>query len=206
MKIKNYKIENYKGGYTIIETMVAISLFLVVIMYGMTSLLNANLVHRKSQDLRSIIDNLSFIMEDMSKNIRTGYNVQCYRKGTDTTISSGTIGAPRSCSDGWALAFEATNGDPGSNADQWVYYIDTSTSIGKIFRSTTGLTTSAVQLTPDEIDIDSISGFSVLGAPAPLGDQQQPFVIIRLVGTITYKNTITKFSLQTSVSQRLVDI
>ena len=37
-------------------------------MVGMDSLLNANLVHRKSEDMRSIMDSLSFIMEDMSRN------------------------------------------------------------------------------------------------------------------------------------------
>jgi hypothetical protein len=60
-----------------------------------------------------------------------------------------------------------------------------------------------------EIEIDSNnSGFVVKGAlPVSGGDVRQPFVIIRLVGTITSKdNVITPFSLQTSVSQRLIDV
>src|SRR3972149_4215789 len=77
MKIVKLKIENCKGGYTIIETMIAISLFLVIIMAGMGELLNANLLHQKSQNMRSIIDNLSFIMEDMSRNLRTGSKYYC---------------------------------------------------------------------------------------------------------------------------------
>ena len=35
-----------KAGYTIIETMISISVFLVVIMIGMDTLLNANVVHQ----------------------------------------------------------------------------------------------------------------------------------------------------------------
>jgi len=64
-----------------------------------------------------------------------------------------------------------------------------------------------VQLTPEEVSINSVSGFTVLGAePSTTGDTQEPLVTIRLVGTITFKNVVTPFSLQTSVSQRLIDI
>ncbi|MCM2339092.1 MAG: prepilin-type N-terminal cleavage/methylation domain-containing protein [Burkholderiales bacterium] len=69
-KVKNKN----NSGYTIIETMIAISLFLIVVMIGMGSLLNTTLIHGKSQDMRSIVDNLSFIMEDISRNVRTGYD------------------------------------------------------------------------------------------------------------------------------------
>lgn len=196
---------NKKSGYIIIETMIAVSLFLVIIMTGMGSLLNANLLHQKSQNMRSIMDNLSFVMEDMSRNLRIGYNYQCFRKGVDTVLSPATLGAPRSCSDGWALSFESTQpilGNPASFADQWVYYVDAS---GKIWKSTEGAT-NFTQLTPDEVVVDQISSFSVLGAEGVAGDSQQPFVSIKLVGKITFKNVVTPFSLQTSVSQRLVDI
>ena len=47
--------------------MISISLFLVVVVFGMNALLNANVVHQKSQDMRSILDNLSFILEDMGE-------------------------------------------------------------------------------------------------------------------------------------------
>ena len=74
-----------------------------------------------------------------------------------------------------------------------------------IYRSVDGGTTW-VQLNPPEVLISSISGFSVLGALSPPGDLQQPFVTIRLVGRITTQNVVTPFSLQTSVSQRVIDI
>jgi hypothetical protein len=77
---------------------------------------------------------------------------------------------------------------------------------GKIFRSTDG-GTSYIQLNPDEVVItNTLSPFAILGSEAPAGDLQQPLVGIRLVGNITFKNVVTPFSLETSVSQRLVDI
>ena len=192
-----------KFGFTIIETMIAISLFLVVVMIGINSLLNASVIHQKSQDLRSIVDNLNFIMEDMSKNIRTGYNYYCITGG-DTLSNVATTKSGSSC---WGIAFESATGSTSDANDQWVYYI----SGGKIFKSTQGpyVASAFVQLTPDEVVLESsptIAGFSVLGAEPPPANSQQPFVIIRLVGKITYKNIVSPFSIQTSASQRLVDI
>jgi len=204
----NYKLRIKKSrmrGYTIIETMIAVSLFLIIVTIGMGSLLNANLLHKKSQNMRSIIDNLSFIMEDMSSNLRTGYNYQCFNPSQiDLRLATISSNTPRSCSssNGWALAFEYQKGNPLIYTDQWVYYI----SNGRIFRSTDGMNTLPVQLTPDEISIDSTSFFSVVGAEPPPGDSRQPFVTIKLVGRITSNGVISPFSLQTSVSQRRLDI
>jgi hypothetical protein len=187
-------------GYTIIELMISISVFMVVVIYGMTALLNANLVHKKSQDLRQAMDNLSFIMEDMSKNLRTGSTYHC-----DYTV--GTFTNPLSCASGGSIAFESAYGSSTNNADQWIYRIVTSDGglTYNISRSTNS-GTSWIQLNPPEVVISSASGFSVLGAEAPsASNQQQPFVTIRLAGTITYKGVITPFSLETSVSQRLID-
>ncbi|MDR3519622.1 MAG: prepilin-type N-terminal cleavage/methylation domain-containing protein [Candidatus Pacebacteria bacterium] len=211
-------------GYTLIETLIAVALFIVVVTIGMGALLNANALYNKSKDMRSIMDNLSFTIEDMSRNLRTGYNYQCFDSSHPTvSLSTTSAGYPRSCPSGWALAFEPANGNPNSYgcsasnfalglcpaiADQWAYLIHN----GMISKSTDGGQTF-VQLTPAEVTIDtSASSFSVLGAESPSsGDYQQPFVIIHLVGTITYapnKNNpiVTPFSLQTSVSQRATDI
>ena len=185
MKI-DFKKQN-KGGYTIIETMISVSVFLVVIISGMGALLNANLLHKKSQDLRSIMDNLSFIVEDMSKNLRTGLNYQCFTSGQ--TLSPATISSPVSCAFGWAIAFEGPSGNSATYTDQWVYYISND---GKIFKSTDGAQ-NFIQLTPSDVSISSVSGFAVLGGvpiSSPGVDRQQPFISINLVGGI-YEITIT---------------
>ena len=123
-----------ESGYTIIETMISISLFIIIVMSGLGALLNANLLHQKSQGMRSIMDNLSFVMEDMSRNLRTGYNYHCFVTGdVIPNTTSPVVSTPKSCPNGgWAIAFESGNGNPGNNDDQWVYYI----ANGKIFKST----------------------------------------------------------------------
>ncbi len=205
----NYELrikKNKNSGFTIIETMISVSLFIIIVTAGMGALLNANLLHQKSQNMRSIMDNLSFIMEDMSNNLRTGYSYHCIN-GSDFY---GSLATPLSGTNCWGIAFEYQNGSQTDSNDQWVYFIDNS---GKIWKSTQGPYVNPpinyVQLTPDEVTIDvGASGFSVLGAESPratVPDFQQPFVTIRLKGKITYNNTETPFSLQTSISQRGVD-
>lgn len=195
------------AGYTIIETMIAVSLFIIIVMAGMAALLNANVLHRKSQDMRSIIDNLSFVMEDMSRNIRTGYNYHCLNAKSGSSLTVASVSNPQDCDVGWGIGFETAEGDVSNHDDQWVYYIDS----GKIFKSVDGPSnfSNFVQMTPDEVFIDgTLSEFDVLGSEPPLnGDYNQPFVTIKLVGSIKYKeDVVTPFTLQTSVSQRAIDI
>lgn len=207
--IKN-KFKKQKGGYTIIETMITISLFTIIVMYGMGALLNANALHQKSQSMRSILDSLSFITEDISRNLRTGSGYHCldYEEGSISEASIGALSVPKSCEGGgWAIIFEPPRGNPNDTQDQWVYYISND---GKIFKAAGAPygTSDFVQLTPEGVVVDPVkSGFVVYGAEPPTqGDLQQPFVTIRFVGSITYKDIVSPFSIQTSASQRTVDI
>ncbi len=190
-------LKNKKDGYTIIETMVAISVFLIVITIGMGALLNTSSLHNKSSNMRSIMDSLSFMMDDMSKNLRTGYNYHC-----------GNVSGPNylalNCKDGKMIVFESSSGNPTDSTDQWLYYMIS----GKILKSTKISDPDTwVQLNPNEIIIDlDKSGFFVFGADESQSDGKQPFVVIRLSGTINYKGVGTPFSLQTSVSQRQRDV
>lgn len=199
-------------GYSIVETMVAVSIFLVIVLAGMNAIFNANLVSHKSEDLRSIVDNMNFIMEEMSRNIRTGSSYHCIDANNG---GFNNLDIPASCEFGGAFAFEETNGDPDSPKDQWVYKIESSDGglTYNLYKSTDS-GASFVQLNPSQVILHSnlgegVSGFKVLGAESPdaiPANTQQPLVVIRLIGEIRYKDKISPFSLQTTVSQRLVDV
>ena len=177
------------GGYTIIETMIAVSIFLIVVTIGMGALLNSNSIHQKSQDTRAIMDNLSFIMEEMSKNLRLGYDYSPNGETQQITFTPPVVnndgGTPK-----WSYKIESGNvlksTDPSKN-DSWVQ-LNSFDSFNK----------SGVRIN------ESLSGFIVSGT-SPI-DTVQPFVIIKLVGTISSRGTTTPFNLQTSVSQRLIDL
>jgi prepilin-type N-terminal cleavage/methylation domain-containing protein len=184
-------------GYTVLETLVAVSIFSVIAVAGAGALLHANLVHQKSQDMRTIIDSMSFIMEEVSRNLRTGYDYRCIYDGN----YSSSLDVARSCTLGAGIAFEHGDfGDPDLASDQWLYKVET----GNIFKSIDS-GTNWIQLNPPEVVLSGISGFSVLGAEPPGANTQQPLVTIKLVGSITYKTTVSPFSLETAVSQRLID-
>ena len=192
--VSHQTITQKQSGFTIIETMIAVGLFTIIITIGIEALLNTTLLHQKSQDERSIMDNLSFIMEDMSKNIRTGSDYHCIDDGnfTSSTTHSCIYG-------GSGMSFLSSSG----NRFVYVVYPD-----GSIQKSTAGGTPGTfTPLTPSEVKIDQISGFFINGAEEP-PDTGQPYVTIRLSGQITSSkgNIVTPFSLQTGVSQRLVDI
>lgn len=202
------------SGFTLIETMISLSLFLIIIMAGMSALLNANALYQKSQNMRSIIDSLSFMIEDMSRNLREGYHYRCIT--SDSDLASGVIGTPLSGQNCGGIAFEPPTGNPASPVDQVVYLIGTRTISGAIihgiFKSVNG-GTDWFALNSEEItDLIAASSFSILGAEPPTpgvsgtDDKQQPFVIIKLIGTITYQGNKTPFYLQTSASQRYLDV
>jgi len=209
MQNKNKK----NGGYTLIETMIAVALFIIVVTAGMGALLNANLLYNKSKDMRSILDSLSFAMDDMSRNLRTGYNYYCIAGSSNSSYASMPLTAlspstltPLSLSgqNCWGIAFKPSG---PSSVPQWAYEIVTPNSGNPYLIKTTDGGNTWAQLTPIEVAINTTSSyFSIFGAEPPFGDYQQPFVNIHLVGTILYKTITTSFSLQTSVSQRQIDI
>lgn len=203
--LKN-KRESKTNGFTIIEVMISVALFIIVVMAGMGALLNANAVHQKSQNMRSIMDNLSFITEEMSRNIRTGYDYHCidnsYTLDLDNIPTDPLSCAVSAGTYGWALSFKSP--DTSGNVNQWLYYFDNDT--GNLYKIVNN--GPKIQLNPDEVkfNLGYASRFSVNGAEP--GDDKQPFVIIKLSGLITStKDGVTSpFSLQTAVSQRLVDM
>ncbi|MFA6076919.1 MAG: hypothetical protein WC735_02485 [Candidatus Paceibacterota bacterium] len=195
---KNKKLKS-TTGFTIIETMISVSIFLIIIMVGMGALLNAHRLHQKSNNMRSILDNLSFIMEDMSRSLRTGYNYHCIDSTNDDDLF-GDVSVYSCENGGGGISFDSTS-DPVS---RWIYFIgDCGDNTNGICKSVDG--SDLIQLVPSEVTISSASSFTVIGAEPP-PNEQQPFVTIRLVGEINIKNVVTPFSLQTSVSQRNIDI
>ena len=209
MQIMNKNLKNIENrGYTIIETMIAVSLFVIIVLMGTNALLNANLVHQKSQDGRTVLDSIGFAMNELSRNLRTAYTYHCFVVGEDEILPSplSALNYPKSCDLGYGISFETDTGNPSDFNDQEIYYL----SEGGLWKlaGPYGGTPLPTRLTPEDVELDiDLSGFSVFGAEAPGGgDQEQPFVTIRLSGEIKFKDVATSFSLQTSVSQRLIDI
>lgn len=192
--------KNNAKGFTLIEILVAVALFSSVMLIAVGALLSLIDANRKAQSLNSIMNNLNFALENMSRNLRVGTNYHC-----ETLANIGPpadIDTPKNCINGGKyLAFESSKGKLDDNTDQIVYRI-----IDKTLEKSDkgGLTGTFVDITAPEVSIDDFF-FYVDGNT--VGDKRQPRVVIVLHGSAGDKErTKTKFNLQTMVSQRLLDI
>ena len=185
------KSPSTSNGFTLVEMLVAVAVFSMVSVIISSSLLFMTEASRKSRALNSVMNNLSYAVENMSKSIRTGVYYNC---GV-----SGSLESPNNCSTGEdSIAFESQMGNRGNPSDQWIYKLQG----GEILRSTDGGSTFA-NIVSSRIVIDNLN-FYVTGATS--GDNTQPRVLIILQGHVNPgKGVETEFNLQTTVTQRVLD-
>ncbi len=213
---------NNQKGFTLVEVMIAVGLFVVVMIAGVGAVLSANSSHKKTQSQRAILDNMSFILEDMSRNIRLGSTLRCpagvsasplggseeHLVGSISGVTSSDCG-PGAGGEARSVAFETQTGDPANDADQAVYMFYTN---DRLYKSING-GADFYPISAEGVKFSADSGFTVLGS-APFSDSGtgigatdavQPRAVIRLSGTIQYKDILTPFDIQTTVSQRFID-
>ena len=185
-------------GFTIIELIVSVALFIVVTLISVGALLNIVGVNKKAQSVKSVINNINFVMEGMSKNVRFGTTYHC------ESVVGGSVppnlDTPKDCavSSGNFFAYELTEGDRADLGDQVVYRLNGT----QIEKSADGGSTF-LGLTAPEVKISELS-FFVKGAPA--FDNLQPRVVIIVRGIVNFsERSKTEFNLQTTVSQREID-
>ena len=179
-------------GFTLIEIMVSVAVFSIVMTISSGSLFSVLDANAKSQSQKSVMNNLNLALEGMSRNIRVGTNYHCG--------SGGNLYDKADCQDGAELfAFEGPSGDVNVSGDEVVYKLDGSA----IMRSTNG-GGSYTAITALEVVVEDLK-FYVTGTSAT--DVLQPRVIIVVVGYAGVQEKIrTDFNIQTSVSQRQLDI
>lgn len=188
-------------GFTLVEMMVAVAIFAIVMTVALGALLSMSESDRKAQTLKSVINNLNFSLDSMSRSIRTGQYYHC-----DAT--QGTLTATRDC-DGQSVAAASSFAFQPAQGGTTIYRLETSSSalcgqtgqIGCIVRSTDGGVTYGA-ITSSEVYIDALK-FYVTGAESA---NVQPKITILISGVVKVSGVQTSpFSLQTSVTQRLYD-
>lgn len=170
-------------GFTLIELMVALTLFIVVMTMSMGSIIGVFDANRKSKALKTVMTNLNLAVESMSKEMRYGKNYHC---------GSGTVTVPQNCPSGDTLMSFLS-----SDSTQITYRL-TGTTIERQLGSGNFLSVTA-----PEVVIDSLT-FYTLGAGT--GNLLQPKVIIKVEGHSGTDESRSEFILETMVSQRALDI
>ena len=172
-----------RKGFTLIELMVAISIFIVVMTISMGSILGIFDANRKSRSLKTVLNNLNLSIESMSKEMRFGTNYHC---------GSGNVEVPQNCPSGETLISFLS-----SDNVQITYRLN-----NQVIEKKTG-NDPYIAITAPEIVIDDLV-FYALGAGT--GDTLQPKVLIKIQSHSGTDKSRSNFTLETLVSQRAFDI
>ena len=177
-----------KKGFLLIELMVSMSVFTVIMLIVAGSIISVLDANSRNQNKKIALDNLNYVIESMSRDIRYGTTYRC--------SMSGDLNQPLNCATGfYAFAFK------DSNNNNIIY----TSSSNKIIRSINGGSWQDVT-SNQEIIIEGLY-FRVVGALPYGSDYLQPMVIVNVSGYVGSEvNTRSYFDLQFTVSQRKLDI
>lgn len=181
--------------------MVAIAVFSIVMVTAMSALLNVIDANNKARAIKTAINNISFALEGISKDMRMGTDYSCSSSGDIPNFSG-------NCPDGGkALRFLSSKLD-SSNNRQYAYYkfIETDINgkeVGQILSCIGGSNSSDCTgtysaVTSSEVDLNNVT-FYILN----VGEAgKQPRMLMTVNGEAGTKEKIkTTFDLQTGVSQ-----
>ncbi len=178
---------NRNKGFTLIEIMVASSIFMVVMLVVMGALVSVSYAAKEAQALRTAMDNVNFAMESMTRSLRTGTNYTCVSPGGTTMGGSQNI----DCIDGGgAIIFTSQDGSVRDTA----YKLEDGT-----VKKCTNIATNCLSIVSPNVNVNRLVFYVKGSAP---GDLVQPSVYILMRGSVKVKNVDHPFALQTFVSQR----
>lgn len=173
-------------GFSLVEIMVAVALFTVVATISIGAIISIFDANNKSQTSKTVVDNLNIAVEDMARTIKFGTNYHCG--------SGGSLNTPQNCSTGGDFLAVSFNGS-----------INVYRKNGNTIQKSTNGGTSYVPITAPEVIIENMT-FYTFGAtenPSVL----QPYVVAVIKGYVGTKPTQqTNFSIQTTMSQRALDL
>lgn len=178
-------------GFTLVELMVSIAIFAVVMTISMGTLIVLIDTNSRAQGVHSVITNISFALDSMTRNIRTGFDFYC----TSSSISSLPTGA-RDCTDGSTIIF-----NDGETGDRVAYRLASNGGIGVLERKIENgnwlaITSEELSITSFNIDVTGSAGSNL----------EQPEANILVQGYVVHDDdTDTDFTLQTRIVQRTLD-
>ena len=88
MSIINFSKNNTaQKGFTLIEMMVAVSIFAIVVTISMGAIFTIVDANKKAQSLKAVMNNLNFALETMTRTIKTGQISPSFVTGPSITVT-----------------------------------------------------------------------------------------------------------------------
>lgn len=193
--LKSYR-KNNQAGFTLVELMVSLMIFVIVVLATVGSLYSVNSASRKVQSMRSVLDNLNFAIESISRTVRTSNSIVC---GGSLNIS-GNPNCPFSSQGvNSMLLVDSTVGVSQLVEYRLGTHSNGSGAIQKRYQES-GVWTNWISLTAPEINVKNLN-FYVEGADSL--DNSQARVQVLVQGDATTTAETAPFSVQTYISERV---
>lgn len=189
----------FKKGFTLVEMLIAVSLFVVVVFVSIGALLSIFDANKNARSSKTVVDNLNLAIESMTRTVRFGKDYRC------TTGFSSLPNyplTPADCNGGTALAVDFYDSNIPGNV---VVTYEWDSANKSIKRSYNGYYDKGFLNSKDTI-IESLK-FYVLNSSNSDYDYKQPYVIAVIKGYVGDKPTTqSSFTIETIMSQRELDI
>ncbi len=189
-------------GFSLIELLVSMALFIVVLTMGIGALMVLINANAKAQNTQEAVSNIQFALDSMAREIRTGFAYYC-SSGTETT---GDITIQQDCTKGTYLSIIEGGKSLTDGASNRRIAYRFNSSNGSIERKV-GVGSWA-RLTNPTIDI-TVMHFNTANTirKEEGGNLLQPNVTIYVEGVVEgLGNTGSEFMLQTTVTKRVLDL
>lgn len=208
-----------KQGFTLIELMVAVSIFATVAVIATGAVLTANNINQKVQAIKLAMDNLNFALDSMTIKLKHGGAYDCIpdpQPFSDASPSYTYDSIDPNCPNGdVALAFVLADPDPnppssGTLRDTFIYrFHSNQLQVSKGTTPVQGVTASmgpfvALTMAPPVLTLQTGnpgSKFYVVGNNST-DPGQKPRVLISMYGTATVGHQSNDFAIETTVSDR----
>ncbi len=198
--LQNKRRNNTDKGFTLIELLIATAVFVAIMTVSLGSVVSILDAGRKARSLKSVMTNLNFTIEVMSREIKFGTHYHCTQDGEVVVFPP----SPQNCtSTNGLVAQKAISFVTSEDVD--VIYKLVGTQIQKsIDGGVTFLGVTSPEIVIQDLRFFVFNSFSQASTDP---DEAQPRVTILVRGYAGERpSSQSNFMLQTTVSQRIPDI
>lgn len=206
------KLSVKRGGFTLIEIMVSITLFTIVMMLSLGAIFSIIDGNKKAQAINSVANNLNFAIESMVRDIKTGYAYTCGGGIPAVDVAADILDGGNGCDasesqESISLVSTITGSNNGSKRGVKYERIEDSSGRGSIIKTVkdeVGVE-NPYPLTSPEVDVQKLDFY--VDNPVSSSYSGQPKVFLIIKGTTTVSpDKVTDFTIQTLISQRNLNL
>lgn len=191
-------------GFTLIEIMVAVSIFAVVSIIAISALVTAHNLNKRAQAVKLVMDNLNFALSSMTLKLKQGGRYYCLEDAISDAGEHNFTASGRDCNDsdigGAGIAFKVEAASVDEEDRYFIYQFNG----GRLEFSQSNPDNANDQLpfvtiTAPEVNIGD-GHFFVMGSTD--GNFNSPHVAVSIYGEAVAGTRRSAFAIQTTIADR----